>query len=377
MTAVTRRLVPDLGASDGMIASPDALINHLAQIARALGQSTASSHVAILGPFKVRVTLYGGSDATAIFAALPSSRPNAGSRAAVDAAQPVDFTIQVIDGMRCSAARPRLTWHVSDFGLKGRVPGWSNTERATYFLRGERGLAVADWRAHNAFVWLPSIEAMTPYERAAPFRWMIEGLARQRGLTTMHSAGIGERGIGVLIVGEGGRGKSTLALAAVAAGMDYIGDDYCLVDARPPYPAYRLFNTAKVRVDSEVALRWIAGVESEVELHGDKVVLNLARHAPERLVHQLEIRALLLPEFTDATRPVIEKASAMAAFRRAAPSTVAQCQNSEQQAVADIGRLVRMLPCYRIRMPREPRRSIERIRELVRTLQPPVEGIYL
>jgi hypothetical protein len=218
--------------------------------------------------------------------------------------------------------------------------------------------------------------AVAAYERAAPFRWIIDGLAQRRGLTTMHAAAIGEGGTGVLIIGEGGRGKSTLALAAIGAGMDYLADDYCLVDAVPPYRAYRLFNTAKVRADSRVQPNWMAGIEYEIEPGvGGKHIFNLARHAPGALADQLEIRALLLTEFTDDAQPVLEMASPNEAFRRAAPSTVAQCEGSEAQVTAEIGRLVRTLPCYRIRMPLEPRRSIERVRDLIRALRPSSEAV--
>src|SRR5262249_42346551 len=160
------------------------------------------------------------------------------------------------DGARCRLARPRLKWRASDFGFKPLVPGWSDSERTTYFLRGESGLAVADWKSNRAYVWTPSYEATAEHNQAAPFRWIIDALAQRAGLTTMHAAAIGEHGTGLLIVGKGGRGKSTLALAAVTAGMQYVADDYCLVAPQPPYPAYRLFNTAKLRVESEAA-SWI------------------------------------------------------------------------------------------------------------------------
>ena len=108
---------------------------------------------------------------------------------------------------------------------------------------------------------------------------------------------------------------------------------------------------------------------------GGKRIFNLARHTPERLADTLEIRALLLPEFTDDAVADLAMARPNEAFRRAAPSTVALCERSETQAVTDIGRLARALPAYRIRMPRDPRRSIDRIRDLIAALrQSPVDA---
>ena len=110
---------------------------------------------------------------------------------------------------------------------------------------------------------------------------------------------------------------------------------------------------------------------------GGKRIFDLARHTPERLADTLEIRALLLPEFTDDALAGLAMARPNEAFRRAAPSTVALCVGSEAQAVTDIGRLARTLPAYRIRMPRDPRRSIDRIRDLIAALQPsPVDASW-
>jgi hypothetical protein len=372
MTAMALPLYGDDRADDRMIVSSADLIEHLAQVVHALDRSRAFSRVAEIGPLRIRLTLHGGANESDIFDAFSSVRNSIPSKKAPRDGPHIDFAIEVIDGKHCGVTRPRLEWRVPDFGPKRLVPGWSDNERTTYFLRGEDGVAVADWKSRHAYVWVPSAAAITRYERAAPFRWIIDGLAQRRGLTIMHAAVIGEGGIGLLIVGEGGRGKSTLALSAVGLGMDYLADDYCLIDTRsPPFPAYRLFNTAKVRINNAVALDWIAGLAHEIEPDGGgKRIFNLEHHAPERLVDRLEIRAVLLPEFTDAALPAIERVSAITAFGRAAPSTVAQCEGAEAQAAAAIGRLTRALPSYRIRMPKQFGGSIEQIRHLIRTLPP-------
>jgi hypothetical protein len=375
MTAVACSLARDSGADDGMISSSVDLIEHLAQAVDALDGLGRVSRVVQLGPLVVHLTLHGAVDKLDIFDALPSVRSNTGVEQAAARECGVDLAINVIDNAHCGVPRPRLRWRASDFGFKHLVPGWSNTDRTTYFLRSECGLAIADWRAARVYVWVPSIAALATYDRAAPFRWIIDGLAQRHGLTPMHAAAIGEAGIGLLIVGEGGRGKSTLALAAIAADLDYLADDYCLVNVRPPYQAYRLFNTAKLRVDSKAAVRWIAGLEHDIEPgHGGKRIFNLVRLAPEALADRLEIRALLLPEFTDNVLPILERVSSSEAFQRAAPSTVAQCGESEAQTAADVGRLTRALPCYRIRVPREISLSIERIKRLIHALQASPEG---
>lgn len=52
--------------------------------------------------------------------------------------------------------------------------------------------------------------------------------SRQRGV--VHAASVGWSGRHLLLVGESGKGKSTLSAAAVAAGWDLAGDDLAVVD---------------------------------------------------------------------------------------------------------------------------------------------------
>ena len=74
-----------------------------------------------------------------------------------------------------------------------------------------------------------------------PFIKTIFMWAQKRSLLTLHAAAIGIDGHGVLIVGHGGAGKSTLTCSCLADGYDFVSDDYCLLTAtgsRLVYPVY-------------------------------------------------------------------------------------------------------------------------------------------
>ena len=62
----------------------------------------------------------------------------------------------------------------------------------------------------------------------------------------LHAAAVGTADGGVLIVGRGGVGKSTTALACLAAGMKYVADDYLVVQLDPEPRAFQLYGTAKL-----------------------------------------------------------------------------------------------------------------------------------
>lgn len=69
---------------------------------------------------------------------------------------------------------------------------------------------------------------------------------KSAGRFYLHAAGLCHNGIGYLISGDGGCGKTTSALNLVRSGFDYVSDDSLLMDARHGtirvYPWYRDFH---------------------------------------------------------------------------------------------------------------------------------------
>jgi hypothetical protein len=71
------------------------------------------------------------------------------------------------------------------------------------------------------------------------------------GLTTLHSACVAWQGRGMLLVGEGGAGKSSLSLALAQAGLDFLSDDRTLVrEERGKLTAWGLSRAMKQRADA-------------------------------------------------------------------------------------------------------------------------------
>ena len=233
---------------------------------------------------------------------------------------------------------PKLGWQVRDFGLKRRVPGWSNEDRSVYLLRSEKGVAVADWRHRRAYIWISGHGAIPWWERAAPLRWLFDDLARHSKMATLHAAVLARNHRAVVIAGRGGTGKSTLALACVEQGMDYLSDDYCLLDTRRGAACMALYGTAKM--NSASADR--AG----------KDILFLNETSPGALTASADVVAILLPRF--AAKLSIERVSPGLALQQLAPSTVAQSEASGPDLLRQLVTLANAAPAYRFEMPPDP-----------------------
>jgi len=89
-----------------------------------------------------------------------------------------------------------------------------------------RSDAVLDVEGRSIVACFPDPAALTLDERAKPLHRLIGGLLSRWGAAMVHGALVADADRAVLIVGAGGSGKSTTALAARMAGLDYLGDDY-------------------------------------------------------------------------------------------------------------------------------------------------------
>lgn len=128
----------------------------------------------------------------------------------------------------------------------------------------------------------------------------------------VHGAAVGMDGEGVLLCARGQRGKSTLTVLAMYLGMEYVSDDYLILEkdetgqvlASPIYSIITLspFMTEKMKDDL------VHAVKLGNNARKDKYVFNIScMH--ERFRKRYPIRALVFPEITDTEKPFIRKAT--------------------------------------------------------------------
>lgn len=339
------------------IASPSELREHVHQVVAAR-DIDAPGRLVCFGPQVVRIVVHADQEADALLRAL---------RQAPKAVEPAPIlTVHLVDGQVCGVPRPRLAWTAADFGLKRRVPGWSDDELEVFLLRSERGFGVVDWRRAVALVWIPSTDALPEWELAAPFRWLFDGLALRYGLLNLHAAVVGRPDAGVLIAGPGGSGKSTLALSCLAAGLGCAGDDYCLVERRGGLRVHSLYSAAKWRAGAPVRPSAVDELADSATVHrGEKTIVFLGEAAPDRLLETTVVRAIILPELGRGADVRVTGAPAHLAFRGLAPSTLAQSEADATQLAQGIANLARRVPAFRVVMPPDPGVAAACLAELI------------
>jgi hypothetical protein len=271
--------------------------------------------------------------------AAPPPRP--GDRASL--------ALHVADSASTGVARPALPWAEGDYGPLGfvRASGGGRV-RATY-LADSDALHLFNTETREAFYWVTDARELPAFVRAAPaatiFHWWAASIRR----VMTHAAAVGTEAGGVLLAGRGGSGKSTTALACLDSDLSYVSDDYCLVTSGPAPRAHSLFSAAKADARSRELLAGVIAAESPDDRFGEKAIYFLHARRPRKLVPGFPLKAVFLPRVTGGAT-ALRPASAAAALKALAPSTIFQLPGPNPHALPLLAELVRRLPCYRLEL---------------------------
>lgn len=212
-------------------------------------------------------------------------------------------------------------------------------------------LSFLDEPAGEAWFWTRSAASVPYYETGLPFRHIFNWWMGSHGRQFAHAAAVGTSAGGALLVGRGGAGKSTTALACLAAGLRYVGDDHCLVSTDPIPYAHSLYSSGKLNPDSLERLPALRpAVANGDSLATEKALLLLASVAGDRVVEGLPIRAILLPHVHAEPATELAPASPAAALLALASSTMLPLPKSHASGLHALAAMVRRVPCYHLRL---------------------------
>ncbi len=270
--------------------------------------------------------------------------------------EPADLTISVFDTRSTGVAMPPPVWPRTAYTPTSEICGVEGRRFIVAFNVGTGVLDVLDTCSGSALHWIHDAALHPAYDVSSPFRLLLHWWLRRRGIQFLHAGAVGREDKGLLLVGRGGSGKSTAALACLLAGFDFLGDDY--VGARPsPRPeAFNLYGSAKLEVGHLDARfgRLAGAVLGRTGVpDNDKAILLLPERFGPSVRARAELVAVVIPRITRAPGSALRPASTPAALRALVPSTCRQLTAMRQQDFDAMAELVRTLPAYALEMGEE------------------------
>ncbi|QXQ07936.1 glycosyltransferase [Sphingosinicellaceae bacterium] len=185
--------------------------------------------------------------------------------------------------------------------------------------------------------------------------------AENRDRQLVHAAAVGTPAGGVLITGKGGTRKSTTALACLAAGLDYVGDDYVLLSGGARPAAHSLYRTAKVEVaDMARFARFSPRILGDAASAGEAKAVMYLDHVSD----SLPLVAAVTPRFGDSAETGVEPVEPALLAGAATYTTLAQLPHAGQATVDFIAGVLARLPRHRLVLGRDFARVPEAVAAL-------------
>jgi hypothetical protein len=215
-------------------------------------------------------------------------------------------------------------------------------------------LTAIDRRARRGLVWFTAVDRIASWHVARPFLHAIKGFSLETPWTPIHAASVAIADKAVLIVGQSGAGKTSIALSCVTQGWSYLGDDAVIVRADPARVG-ALYSSARLRADTfarfpEIMKACLAVSDDagEEKAEVDMTLLPAASAA------EAEIRAILFPRpggWGDLHFADMHKSDAL---RKLMEATRQSMMGDEAAVFAKLSTLVASVPCYHMTASGDP-----------------------
>jgi len=260
-----------------------------------------------------------------------------------------DLTVCLFDSASTATPPPPRPWTNEQVRESGVVADFCNARFHTVYQVAARLLTVLDRDRRLAVCWTPDADDLAMPERAAPLRRLLQAWAADRGTLLVHGGAVGRSDGGVLVVGQGGAGKSTTALACLQSPLQYAADDYCLVDPGPRPWVHSLYCTGKTDVTGLARLPFLAPMVSNRDRGIDeKALCALHDHVPGALTAGFPLRAVLVPRLTREPTTTVAPSSPGAMLHALAPTTVLLSPQTAARVLPVLAGLARRLPVYEL-----------------------------
>lgn len=240
---------------------------------------------------------------------------------------------------------PPPPWSWNDYITRGEVQGYNDGRIHTAFH--VNALSMMDAKLDLALCWVRDAGQLPYYESGSPLLRILHWWMHRHRLQLIHAGAVGTAEGGVLLVGKGGSGKSTTALACLDSELLYAGDDYCLITANPKAYVYSVYNSGKVDAKDTGRFSLLTPALSNSDrLSTEKALYFLYRHFPGKISAGFPIRAILLPRVTGILETRLKKVSSSLGLLALAPSTIFQLPGAGHQAFEILSKVAKQMPSY-------------------------------
>lgn len=246
---------------------------------------------------------------------------------------------------------PPLPWPKEAYRACGEMRGYSDGRFYIRFDVPMQAITVLDTQLRRGAYFAREPLSLPAYEAAGPIKWLIHRLAVEDQMLFAHCAGVAWKGRAAIVVGPRGAGKSTTALACISAGLDFLGDDRCLISAKDAPAVYAVYTKAKMFAADKDRFGAPAISEGAFRPDGDtdgKLHIPIDQIAPLQLVRSAKIHSILVLDRSNRKETLLEMTGASTATRLLVAEIVGQSPVTTARSLEIASQLCRKVPVRRL-----------------------------
>ena len=252
------------------------------------------------------------------------------------------------------------------FSDRGDLWGFNSRRIKTAFHYHDFSVNLFDHERRTGIYWVQNADLLPYWVLSSPLRTLFHWWMERHGCQLVHAAAVGAAGQALLVVGKGGLGKSSTALACLEAGFEFMGDDYVIVRHEPRPTVYGLYATAKINREDIERFSAFKPFLYKTEVPADeKAVLFLHPPFASQLRAEMPLAAIAVPRvvegedtgFVPETRSVVHQAASF--------TTMSQLPYAGDHTHRLFTQLCDKLPGYRIELGRDRGRLTGAIRSFL------------
>ncbi|MFZ0430044.1 MAG: hypothetical protein WAO20_18145 [Acidobacteriota bacterium] len=264
---------------------------------------------------------------------------------------------------------PARPWPLSAHTTRGEVKGIEDSRFEVAYGRGHFALNLLDKATDRALFCTKSAAEVIPQAWAYPLQTILNWWTRDLGVQMAHLGGVGVDGNAVLLAGMAGSGKSATGISCLLEGLEYLGDDHCLLRRDGDLYAYCVYSSGKL--EKSFIGRFPALVPHAVasdQRDARKAVVYLAQLFPGRIRRKSRVKAIVAPILSPAEKTRLVPTGLSPVFRSLVTSFLVQTPGAGAAEIRNLGYLLEGVPSYRLYIGGDgaaPRRIRELLGELI------------
>ncbi len=269
----------------------------------------------------------------------------------VDTKETPEITIGVWDSASTSVNMTPPPCHIDHFTDRGDIWGFNSNRIKTAFHWSDYSVNLLDTHQKRGIYWVNDAKALPYWVQSSPLRTLFHWWMELQGNQLLHAAAVGNSEACVLIPAKGGSGKSTTSLLCLDYGLQYLADDYLILQNKPNPKVYSLYSTAKILKSN---LTTFCETSLPVDLipnnQSEKEVIYLYPQLSGKIVKALPLIGILVPEITLQPETSIHPISADEVHRAMAFTTLSQLPGAGSHTYNFIQNTVSKTDCYKLKL---------------------------